>query len=61
MIATKIEELCKKNGITFAELERTVGIGNGLIRKWDGHDPRVSSLKKVADYFGVTMDELCRE
>ena len=61
MIATKIEALCKKQGTTFAEVERTVGLGNGAIRRWNENSPRISSLKLVADYFGVTVDELLKD
>ena len=61
MIGTKIRALCKERGVTVAEVERTVGLGNGVIRKWDDNSPTVSKLKPVADYFGVTVDELLRD
>lgn len=58
MIATKIDSLCKERGTTIAEVERSIGIGNGVIRRWNEHSPRVESLKRVADFFEVSMDEL---
>ena len=58
MIATNIGYLCKAHGTTFAEVERAVGLGNGVIRRWDEHSPRVKSLKRVADYFKVSIDDL---
>lgn len=58
MIGTKIAELCKAKGVAVSEVERTVGLSNGLIRKWDDISPRVDSLKKVADYFGIKVDDL---
>lgn len=60
MIADNIRTLCKDRGITVAELERTVGLGNGVVRRWD-QSASVHLLKRVADYFGVTVDELIRE
>lgn len=61
MIGTKIRALCKERGVTIAEVERVTGLGNGVIRRWDENSPTVSKLKPVADYFGVTVDELLRE
>lgn len=61
MILQNIKKLCKDRGINIAELERTVGIGNGVISRWEKGNPRIDNLKAVADYFGVTVDELLQE
>lgn len=61
LIAENVKQLCVERGITFAELERQLGLGNGVIARWGGIRPRVDRLKLVADYFGVTVDELLRE
>ena len=37
-------------------LEKTLGFGNGTIKKWGESSPSVDKLKKVADYFGVSVD-----
>lgn len=58
MILENIKWLCLKNKITLAELERAVGIGNGVVSTWDKGRPRVDKIKAVADYFGVTVDWL---
>jgi len=50
--------MCKSNNITLAELERSVGFGNGTIGRWDCKRPSVDRVKNVADYFGCTVDEL---
>ena len=52
--------MCSDRNITIAELERETGIGNGVISRWDTLNPRVDRLKLVADYFGVSMDELLK-
>lgn len=61
MILSKVLELCKKNGISVAKLEREIGIGNGTVSKWATSSPTVDNAKKVADYFGVTVDDLITE
>lgn len=58
MILKNISCLCIKHGISIARLEKTVGIGNGTIGRWEKTSPTVDNLKKVADYFGVSVDEL---
>ena len=58
MILENITALCKQHSITIAALERAVGISNGVISRWDRSSPCVDNLKKVADYFGVTVDSL---
>ena len=61
MVYRKIKKLCEKEGISIAALERSCGLGNATIRAWDEGSPRVDRLKPVADYFGVTIDELIRD
>ena len=58
MITTNIEILCHKKGITVSGLERNLGFGNSTIAKWGKASPTVEKLAAVADYFGVTVDEL---
>lgn len=57
-VAQRVKELCDSKNITFAELERAVGLSNGQIRRWDKVSPRSESLQRVADYFNVSMDYL---
>lgn len=56
MILKKISELAEKNGITIGYLEKTLGFGNATIRGWKESSPSVEKLKKVADYFGVSIE-----
>lgn len=58
MIYQNISRLCKGKGISIAKLERDLGIGNGTIGRWGKSAPTVDNVKKVADYFGVTVDYL---
>ena len=58
VIYKRIVELCADKGISIYALERTLGLGNGTICGWKETNPRVDLLKKVCDYFGITLDEM---
>lgn len=58
MIYENIVRLCLENGISIHNLEKSIGIGNGVIGKWRDSFPRADVLKKVADFFGVTVDSI---
>ena len=54
----RIKSLCDRNGITIAELERQVNVGNGTIRRWNTTLPSGDKLQRVAEYLNVTIDHL---
>lgn len=55
----RIAALCKKNNISFSELAERVGFSESLIRKWrDSTSPSVDKVRKIAEYFGVSVDYL---
>ena len=60
MIYEKVKSLCELNGITIRRLEINVGLANGCIAGWKTKTPMVTTLKKVADFFGITVDDLLR-
>ena len=57
-LVKRIKTLCDEKKVTFAEVEREIGISNGQIRRWDASSPKTENLEKVADYFDVSMDYL---
>lgn len=61
MLLENIKRLCEEEGISTYALAIKCGLTGGAIDKWKDSSPTVGSLKKVADYFGVTLDELLRE
>lgn len=61
MLLEKIKQLCEKNGTNIANLEKELGFGSGTIRKWNVVSPSVLNLKKVADYFHVSVDDLLND
>jgi transcriptional regulator with XRE-family HTH domain len=58
VIYKNILALCKERNITISKLEKEVGLGNGTIGRWERVSPTVENAKKVADFFGVTVDSL---
>ena len=56
----KLQELRKQRGLTQEELAASLYVSRTAISKWEsgrGH-PSIDSLKAIAKYFGVTVDEL---
>lgn len=58
MLLRNISKLCKTAGVSISSLEKACSLGNGTIGRWEKSSPTVDNLKKVADYFGVTVDSL---
>lgn len=54
----KIKDLANEKGVSLSELERSIGISNGSISKWEKSSPKADTLQKVADYFNVSTDYL---
>ena len=58
MLLKNIKHLCKERGIPISGLERETGISNGTISRWGTSSPSVENARKVAEYFGITVDQL---
>lgn len=56
----KIKSLAKERGLTVMQVEEQCGIGKRSIYNWDENVPAVDKVKRVADFFGVTVDELVK-
>lgn len=51
--------LMRQEGVTNYRLSKDLGVCQTTIANWkNGKMPQLAHLKKVADYFNVTMDEL---
>lgn len=60
-IYDNIKRRAKKKGISINSIEKNNGLGIGSIAKWNTVSPTARSLKTVADYLGVTVDELLED
>lgn len=58
MVLKNIVRLCKEKGISVCKLEKECGLGNGTISRWGKSSPTVDSVRKVAEYLGVSITEL---
>lgn len=58
MVIEAIRKLCEEHGTNITKLERTCGLANATIRRWDTNSPNAENLAKVADHFGVSVDFL---
>lgn len=58
ILLSNIRELCKKNNITVADLEKNLGIGAGTISRWNKANPTFDKITAIAKYFKVSIDEL---
>ena len=56
MIYSNVKKICDERKISIASLERAIGLGNGTISGWRNSCPRVDILKKVTDYFEVSLE-----
>lgn len=55
-----IVKLCKDNKTSVRKLEIACEIGHGTIRHWKKPPLTIKNLQKVANFFGVTVDELLK-
>ncbi|MDA9472679.1 helix-turn-helix domain-containing protein [Enterococcus sp. 5H] len=64
MLYEKIKKLAAENGVSVYRVEKDAGLSNGAVSKWGktaNQIPSSESLRKVADYFGVTMEFLLED
>ena len=54
-----LERLCYERGESMNGVAKAIGVNSGAVTKWKtGSKPRNSTLKLIADHFGVTVDYL---
>lgn len=58
MLYDKIKEVAKTRKVSIYRIERDLEFSNGSLRKWNDSTPSAISLKKVADYLDVPLEEL---
>lgn len=54
----RVKRLCDQRKISISQLEDNLEIGNGSAYKWKKHDPTLKMLKKLSEYFSVSVDYL---
>lgn len=56
MLYDKIKTLAAEKGVTISQMEEDLELPDRNTCKWNTVLPRVDTLKKVADYFGVSIE-----
>lgn len=61
MYSDKIFKLRKENHMSRQALAEMLGLTATAVYKWEAGEsqPNIETMKKMAEYFGVSMDELC--
>lgn len=54
-------KIAKQKKVSINSIEKETGLAIGSICKWNKVSPTVKSLKKVADYLGVKIEDLLKE
>lgn len=54
----KIKALAKERNMKISDVEQKCKIGQRSIYNWDEHKPSIDKVLRVANYLGVTVDEL---
>ncbi len=62
MLQNRLYELRKQAGLSQEALAQVVGVSRQAVQKWESgaSRPDIENLLVIADYFGVTLDDLVR-
>jgi len=61
LIYENIKKICEEKKVSVAYVEKTAGLGNGAIGKWNDSSPTVDNLQKVARVLKVSVSRLLKE
>lgn len=61
MLYKIIKALCRERKISISQMERDLEFPRGYVFQWSKIEPGVQKVKKVADYLGVSIEELIKE
>ena len=60
MLFDNVKRICEEKGITISKLEMDLEFPRSYICKWNKNEPGIRKVQKVADYLGVTIEELLK-
>ena len=61
MLYDNVKKICEEKGISVGKIEKDLQLSNGSICKWNENEPAIRKVQKVADYLGVSIEELLAE
>lgn len=56
-----IQQLAKAQDKTIKDVAREAGVGENAIYHWSTNEPKISTLRKVADVLHVSLNELVND
>lgn len=54
----RFKQLCKENGVTQKKAFEDMGMHRNSAQSWVEGNPSTDALIKIAEYFGITTDEV---
>ena len=54
----RFKQLCKENGVTQKQALAEMGLHRNAAQRWTDGSPSAEALVKIAEYFGITTDEV---
>lgn len=57
-LVSNIKRICGEKGISISTMEKDLLFSQGLISRWSRMNPSITKIISVADYLGVSLDEL---
>ena len=61
MLYDTVKRICEKKGLSIGKVEKDLQLSNGSICKWNDNEPGIRKVQKVAEYLGVSIEELLAE
>lgn len=62
MFYNKVNNLCKQRDTTITRMCKEIGLSNAVATGWSkGATPKLGTVRLIADYFGVSVDDLLSE
>ena len=61
MLYDNVKKICEEKWISVGKIEKDLQLSNGSICKWNENEPGIRKVQKVADYLGVSIEELLAE
>lgn len=59
MFYDTVNELCKQRNTSITRMTKEIGLSNAAASSWrNGSIPKLDTVRKVAEYFGVSMEDL---
>ena len=62
MFYETVNKLCKERKTTITRMSEEIGLSNAAATSWKkGSVPKLSTIKKISEYFGVSVEYLMGE